>query len=84
MCPIYSHKISHLLFSKIVTKFWKINFIGAHLKKIRIFDFTTINLAGITKTQFKYFYPFPCNSKHFYCIGTINEQKTKFQADFQN
>ena len=35
------------------------------------------NLADITKTYFKYFYTFPCNSKHFYCIGTINEQKNE-------
>ena len=34
------------------------------------------------KTHFKYFYTFPCNLKHFYCIWTIPKQKIKFSSCF--
>ena len=40
------------------------------------------NFTDITKTHFKYSYTFPCNSKHFYCIGNINQEKAKFSSCF--
>ena len=63
----------------IVTEFWKITLVGMP-EIIRIFEYATILL-----TSQKYFYTFPCNSKHFYCIGILNKKKTQiFQAAFQN
>ena len=40
------------------------------------------NLSDITKTHINYFYTFPCNSRNFYFIGTINEPKVKFSSYF--
>ena len=34
------------------------------------------------KANFKCFYSFLCNSKHFYCIGAINKQKAKISSCF--
>ena len=50
---------------------------------LKLLEFLSLpQSADITETHFKYFYTFPCNSMHFYCIGTINEQKTKFSSCF--
>jgi len=59
-----------------VTEFWKIT-LWAHLKQLE-FLLVYHYLADITKTHFKYFYTFPGDSKQFYCIRTIKEQKAKF------
>jgi len=61
-----------------VNKFWKITLMGMP---------ETISLPqfyyNITKVYFKYFYTFPCNLEHFYCIGAIIEQKKIFKLFFK-
>ena len=64
-----------------VTKFWKITLMGAP-EIIRIFELTTVLLTSQKHILNNYFYTFPCNSKHFYCIGNINEEKAKFSSCF--
>ena len=80
LCPIIQliNQVTYIAIDQILenlrSAWW------VHLKQLEFLSLSQIhNLADNTKTLCKYFYTFPCNSKHFYCIGTINEpKKTQF------